>query len=234
LKKIVKHLYVFQDTFITLIMAVMKINQALLEEALRIKVNVLRTRINNPMKSIMVTSANHGEGTSTLVVNLAFAFALGDKSRVLLVDANIRRPSLHKLFKLERRDGFFDFIGGRIELAEGIKKTPFPNIEVMTAGEQADDNILTAFTAISKDIKNSLESDFDWVLYDTAPVNSYPDTLMVTTLADEVILVIQAEKTRWPAVNKTKENLQAIGAHILGGVLNRRKRIVPAMIYKRF
>ena len=88
----------------------MKINQALLEEALRIKVNVLRTRINNPMKSIMVTSANHGEGTSTLVVNLAFAFALGDKSRVLLVDANIRRPSLHKLFELERRNGFLDFI----------------------------------------------------------------------------------------------------------------------------
>jgi len=213
----------------------MKINQALFEETLRVKVNILQMRTaNNPLKSIMVTSANHGEGTSTLVVNLAFAFALGDKARVLLVDANIRRPSLHKLFDLERKNGFLDYISGRIEMNEGIKTTLFPNLKVMTAGLQADDNSLSAFNAISKDTRNLLERDFDHVLYDTAPVNIYPDTLMSAALANAVILVIQAEKTRWPAVNKTKENLQAVGAHILGGVLNRRKRIVPRIIYKRF
>lgn len=182
----------------------------------------------------MVTSANHGEGTSTLVAYLAFAFAFGDKSRVLLVDANIRRPSLHKLFALERKNGFVDFISGRLEMTECIKKTIYPNLNVMTAGLLTDNDSLTAFNGISKDIRNFLERDFDHVLYDTAPVNIYPDTLMATTLANAVILVIQAEKTRWPAVNKTKENLQTVGAHILGGVLNRRKRIVPRIIYQRF
>jgi len=212
----------------------MKVNQSLLEETLRIKVNLAQTRIGKPLKSIMVTGANHGEGTSVLAANLAFAFALSDKSRVLLVDANVRQPSLHVLFGLERENGFLDFISGEIELIAGIKETHFPNIKVMTAGRPPDDNSLTAFTAISQDTKGSIEKDFDWVLYDTAPVNCCPDTLMAATLADGVILAIQAEKTRWPVVNKAKETLEAIGVHILGGVLTRRKHIVPGIIYKRF
>ena len=217
-----------------MIVGVMRINQALLEEALRIKVNVLRTRTNYPMKSIMVTSANHGEGTSTVVTNLAFAFSSGGKSQVLIVDANIRRPRLHRVFSVERENGFLDFISGKIDLSQGIKITSIPNLKVMTAGQQADNNDIAAFSAISKDMKNLIERDFDWVIYDTAPVNYYPDTLMATALADGIVLVIQAEKTRWPAVSKAIETLQAVGAHIAGGVLNRRKHIVPALIYKRF
>lgn len=201
----------------------MEINQDLLEETLRIKLNLLRTITNKRLKSIMVTSANHGEGASILAVNLAFAFALDGKTRVLLVDANIRRPNLHTLFGLECKKGFLDFIGGNTGLAETIRETAFPNIHLMTAGQSQRSNTLTTLAAISKDAKNSIETGFDLVLYDTAPVNSYPDTLMTTTLADGVILVILAEKTRYEAVSKAKKSLEAIEAHILGGVLNERK-----------
>ncbi|MBE9569992.1 MAG: CpsD/CapB family tyrosine-protein kinase [Proteobacteria bacterium] len=201
----------------------MEINQDLLEETLRIKLNLLRTITNKRLKSIMVTSANHGEGTSILVANLAFAFALDGKTRVLLVDANIRRPNLHTLFGLECKKGFLDFIGGNTGLAETIRETAFPNIHLMTAGQPRQNDALIILAAISKDAKNSIETGFDLVLYDTAPVNSYPDTLMTTTLADGIILVILAEKTRHEAVSKAKKSLEAIEAHILGGVLNERK-----------
>jgi capsular exopolysaccharide synthesis family protein len=194
-----------------------------LEETLRIKLKLLQTKANKRLKSIMVTSANHGEGASILVANLALAFALDGKSRILLVDANIRQPNLHVLFGIEQEKGFLDFISGNTELAETIKETAFPNIHLMTAGQPRRNDVLTTLAAISQDAKNSIETGFDLVLYDTAPVNSYPDTLMTTTLADGIILVILAEKTRYEAVAKARKSLEAIEAHILGGVLNERK-----------
>ena len=211
----------------------MKINQALLEEVLRIKVNILLTGDSSRLKSIMVTSANHGEGTSSVATYLAVAFALGDKSRVLLVDANIRRPSLHTLFGLERESGFLDFIGRKADLAQSIKKTSFSNIKLMTAGQPLDYRIPTLFSIIPQDAKKFIEKNFDWVLYDTAPVNAYPDTLIEATLADGIILVVRAEKTRLAALKSAKESLEAIEPHILGGVLNGRRYFIPKFIYER-
>ena len=211
----------------------MKINQALLEEVIRVKVNVLQTGAHNGLKSLVVTSANHGEGTSNLVAHLAFAFALGGKSRILLIDANIRRPSLHALFGHKLENGFYDLVSGNTDLAESIKDTPYPNIKIMTAGQPLHDDGLAVLSTISHDTKSSIEKDFDWVLYDTAPVNCYPDTLVVTALSDGVILVILAEKTRRAAVYKAKESLESINARIIGAVLNGRRYVVPRFIYKR-
>lgn len=212
----------------------MDINQALLEETLRIKVNILQMGAGNPIKSMIVTSANHGEGVSTVAANLAYAFALGDTSRVLLIDANARQPNLHVLFDLSCENGFLDVISSKIELTTGIKETSFPNINVITAGQLLKNNSLTAFNAISQDIKKSIEKDFDWVIYDTAPINSSPETLMTVTLADSVILVILAEKTRWQSVKKAKESLESVGANILGAVLNSQKNYIPRVLYERF
>ena len=212
---------------------IMKINQILLEEVLRIKVNILQRRNRGPLKSILVTSANHGEGTSTLAIHLAFAFAVGGSARVLLVDANIRRPSLHTRFGLERETGFVELINGKIDLGASIKQLPSSNIKVMTAGQTIDDTPIAAFHAISQEAKHFIERDFDWVLYDAAPVNGYPDTLMETKLADGVILVIQAEKTRLVAVRTAKESLESVEANILGGALNGRKYFIPEFIYRR-
>lgn len=211
----------------------MKINQALLEEVLRIKVNIALAGKTGPLKSIVVTSANHGEGTSSVVTYLAFAFALGNTSRVLLVDANIRRPSLHTLFKVERESGFLDFITHKSDLAQCIKKTTFSNIMLMTSGQALDYRLRTLFSAIPQNAKESIEKNFDWVLYDTAPVNVYPDTLIEAKLADGIILVVRAEKTRQAAVKSAKESLESIEAHILGGVLNGRRHFIPEFIYER-
>ncbi|MBW2051419.1 MAG: CpsD/CapB family tyrosine-protein kinase [Deltaproteobacteria bacterium] len=211
----------------------MKANQALLEEVMRIKVNLLQTGMNSRLKSIMITSASSGEGTSTVAYHLGLSFALGGKSRVLVVDANIRNPSMHILFEREQKNGFFDFLDGKIELSESIKDTSFQNVKVMTTGQQRYGDVLGVFADISRDVKDSIEKDFDWVIYDTSPVNRYPDTLVMTHLSDGIILVISAEKIRRAAVQKAKESLESIDAKILGGVLNGRKYVVPRFIYKR-
>ncbi|MEW6079432.1 MAG: CpsD/CapB family tyrosine-protein kinase [Thermodesulfobacteriota bacterium] len=211
----------------------MKINQALLDEVTRIKVNILQKRDRN-LKSIMVTSANRKEGTSTVAANLALSIGLGEKDRVLLVDTNVRQPILHAWFGLEQQHGFIDLAIGRKRVPEVIKDTTFPNIRIITAGFfPPGENKLDILSGITPETKQAIEDGFDWVVYDSSPVNIYPDTLMLSPLADGVVLVILAESTRRAAVKKVKDSLKSINANILGGVLNGRRYVVPKFIYKR-
>jgi capsular exopolysaccharide synthesis family protein len=211
----------------------MKINQALLDEVTRIKVNIMRRR-DSQVKSIMIAAANKGEGTSTLAANLALSIGLAEKARVLLIDANLRQPTQHVWFGREQQNGLIDLVTGKMGLAEVVKETPFANIKLITAGFfPPGENKLDVLSGIPQEIKERLEKDFDWVIYDTAPVSSYPDTLLVSPLADGIVLVIMAEKTRRAAVQKVKESFESINAKILGGVLNGRRYVVPKFIYKR-
>jgi len=198
----------------------MKINQALLEEALQIKLNMSHFLASHHAKSIMVTSAEHKEGNTCLAINLALAFALDDDSEILLVDANFRSPCLHDIFQLKRDHGFLDYMTDNTHLTAAIKETQFSNIKVMTSGHRSADSIVKPLTAISQRMKASIEKDFEWVIYDAAPVNHYPDTPMLTKLVDEIILVIRTEKTRNRYVKKAKKTLEVMNAHLLGGVLN--------------
>lgn len=211
----------------------MKINQALLDEVTRIKVNIMRRR-DSQVKSIMIAAANKGEGTSTVAANLALSIGLAEKARVLLIDANLRQPTQHVWFGREQQNGLIDLVTGKMGLAEVVKETPFANIKLITAGFfPPGENKLDVLSGIPQEIKERLEKDFDWVIYDTAPVSSYPDTLLVSPLADGIVLVIMAEKTRRAAVQKVKESFESINAKILGGVLNGRRYVVPKFIYKR-
>jgi capsular exopolysaccharide synthesis family protein len=211
----------------------MKINQALLETITRIKVNMLQKNSNN-LKSIMVTSANHGEGTSTLASNLALSLAIEKKNRVLLIDANIRKANLHVWFDEKQENGFTDFLKGEIGLGEIIKETSFTNIKLITAGKISHKgDYLDILSNITRDTQKELEKDFDWVIYDSSPVNYYPDTLLMTPLSDGIILVIFAERTRRAEVQKAKETLESINGNILGGVLNGRRHVIPQFIYNR-
>jgi capsular exopolysaccharide synthesis family protein len=211
----------------------MEINQALLDEVTRIKVSILQKRDQN-LKSIMVTSANRKEGTSTVAANLALSIGLGDKAKVLLVDTNVRQPLLHSWFGQEQKNGFIDLIMGKKRVQEVVKDTAFPNVRLITAGFfPPGENKLDVLSGIMPDTKHAIEEGFDWVVYDSSPVNSYPDTLMLSPLADGVMLVILAESTRRAAVKKVMDNLKSINAKILGGVLNGRRYVVPKFIYKR-
>jgi protein-tyrosine kinase len=211
----------------------MEINQALLDEVTRIKVNILQKRDQN-LKSIMITSANRKEGASTVAANLALSIGLGEKARVLLVDANVRQPALHAWFGLEQKHGFIDLVMGRKGVREVIKETTFPNLSIITAGFfLPGENKLDGLSGITPETKRAIEEGFDWVIYDASAVSSYPDTLMLSPLADGVVLVILAESTRRAAVKKVKDSLKSINANILGGVLNGRRYVVPKFIYKR-
>ncbi|MEW6586678.1 MAG: CpsD/CapB family tyrosine-protein kinase [Nitrospirota bacterium] len=210
----------------------MELIDTLAEEMLGVRLKLLQAKNDRHLKSLIVTGADHDEGVTSVASSLAIALAR-DQQSVLLADANIRQPGLHSLFGLPREVGFVDFISGKANLDMVVKKTSYPKLKVITSGVPPEDNTVTAYFSVSGEIKKSVEANFDWVVYDSAPANSFPDTLLTVALRDGALLVVRSEKTRWQSVKKAKENLESMGTNILGIILNRHKHIIPRFIYDR-
>jgi capsular exopolysaccharide synthesis family protein len=198
----------------------MKINPALLEDALQIKLTLSGLPGEYPVRSIMTASAGHKEGGTCLAVNLALAFAMDERAQVLLIDANPRSPGLHDRFDLEKEAGLLDYISGHTPLQAVIKETAFSNVKVMTIGQTSARSAVNPFVGVPQAMKADLEKDFDRVVYDAAPVNHYPDARLLTRLVDGVVLVIRAEKTRNKDAKRALKSLETMNVRILGGVLN--------------
>lgn len=173
---------------------------------------------------LAITSASAAEGKTTVAANLAVALA-GIRRRVLLIDADIRKPRLHQVFGLSNAYGLTDLLGGDLGAsAEGLKyvvqQTPVPGLAVLTSGpECADATDLLNSGFLPGVLHQALES-YDVVLLDTPPVLELPDARIVGRMAEAVVLVIRAGRTTRGAALAVKRQLQADGIQLLGTVLN--------------
>ncbi len=181
----------------------------------------------------MVVSCGEGEGASTVAANLSQILGKGTTERILLVDSNFRTSSVHKRFDTSKKDGLADLIGGRANIEWVIKQTGVRNIYMVTSGNHGT-NPLAVFDSTRMDVFiHFCTEKFRYTVFDSAPCNLFPDASILSPKMDAVILVIEAEKTRWEVARKAKEELENAGAKILGAVLNKRKYYIPRAIYRR-
>ena len=195
---------------------------------------VLRTRLSafGSPKTLLFSSSLSGEGTSTVLSD--FAITLGrDGFSTVLIDGNMRKPSLHRRFDLMKLNGLTELISEDIDLYEGLKKTEVPNLYVITAGRSLSDPIFIFRSERLKNLIQDLKEDFDYVLIDSPPVNLYSDSIQLANIVDGVILVTRAERTRLEVVRRAKEHLEEVNAPLLGVVLNGRRYVIPDFLYKR-
>lgn len=195
---------------------------------------VLRTRLSalGPLKTLLFSSSLSGEGTSTVLSD--FAVTLGrDGFSTVLIDGNLRRPSLHRRFNLMKLNGLTELIFGDIDLDEGLKKTEVPDLYVVTAGRSLSDPVFVLRSERLEKLIQDLKEDFDYVLIDSPPVNLYSDSIQLANIVDGVILVVRAEGTRLEVVQRVKEHLEELNAPLLGVVLNGRRYVIPDFLYKR-
>jgi capsular exopolysaccharide synthesis family protein len=204
-----------------------------LEECERLKNNILSINSEGTIKTIMLVSSVIGEGCSTVASNLALSLAKHRTLKTVLIDGNFRHPTLHNFFEIENRIGLSDFIS-RNEKVEGVlKKTKLPNLSVIPSGA-ANSNPTEYFESKElKDLILKLKGEFNYLIFDSAPIITYPDSLILASQMDGIILVVQAERMRWEAIQKVKEQLELTHANILGVVLNKKKYVIPEFIYKR-
>jgi polysaccharide biosynthesis transport protein len=198
-------------------------------EAYRIlRTNVLSAASAVDVKSIVVTSAYSGEGKSATAANLGVVLARAGK-RVTLVSADLRRPRLHEFFNREEHMGLIDLLAGRASLRQALQEVSVPthgfdtsmaSLRLLSSGNVAEDpgELLTS-TTMAK-ILAELERLSDIVLIDVPPVLPITDALVVAEVTKHVLLVIGPKASTRPAITSARQQLDRVGARILGGVLN--------------
>jgi capsular exopolysaccharide synthesis family protein len=170
-------------------------------------------------RRLVVTSPNPGEGKTTTVANLGFAFAQAER-RVLIVDSDLRQPAIHKTFDFDLSPGLSDILAGKTTLARAMHANVIPGLDVLCAGDLLlkDPEILGS-KHMEKFLKD-LQSTYEWVLIDTSPVLAVSDAALLSAMVDGAVMVVAGAQTRMLALERAMEFVGGGGGKVVGVFLN--------------
>ena len=184
-------------------------------------------------RTILFGSAAAGEGTSTVAREFAVTLAGHGDVETLLIDANLRRPSAHDAFRIERDPGLSEHILGDAPLVDCLRPTEVPRLSVLPAGRPVIAPPRVASDARTKDLFLALRSRFRFVVVDAPPFLAFPEGVQLSRYCDGAVVVIRAGHTRRQLSQRAVELLEDVGSTVLGTVLNRRRFYIPRFVYER-
>ena len=205
------------------------LDPALVEQYRHLAAVLHHAQERSAMRSVMVTSAVPSEGKTLTATNLALTLSESYQRRVLLIDADLRRPRMREMFGLPVGDGLINVLvkgaGGRLPVHQVS-----PTLSVLTSGRVVDDPMSLLVSPAMKQLLDEARDIFDWVVVDTPPIAILPDANLLSAMIDTALLVVSARSTPYPMVQRAA---QAIGSdRILGVVLNRAEQAsVPVYDY---
>lgn len=193
--------------------------KSFVSEAYRtLRTNIQYSSFDKKLKTILVTSSDSNEGKSTISGNLALAFAQSDK-RVLLIDCDLRSPSIHKMFKISNIYGLSEVLLGTKRIGEMIKS--YNNkIDILPSGNLPPNPSELLGSEAFENLLEQLKESYDLIILDSAPVRVVSDSQLLAAKADGTILVVKKDKTKINYIKESKNLLKNVGANIIGCVLN--------------
>lgn len=192
------------------------------EDIRTIRTNLMFTSSDEESQVILVTSSIPGEGKSFISSNLATAFAQTDETTIL-IDCDLRLGRIHKIFGVSNDKGFSNLLASQsvVNCADFIKKTPIPNLYVIPRGTVPPNPSELLNSTNTKRVINFLRENFSRIIFDGVPINGLPDSLIMASLVDRVVLVTTAGYTKIDELMEAKKALEKIDANIAGVVVNR-------------
>ncbi len=195
--------------------------QSQISESYRaLRTSLLLSNLGAPPKVIMVTSALPQEGKTTTSINCAIVLAQKGV-RVLLIDADLRRPSIHKTLGIGPRSGLSNVLTGSSTLDQSITRTAIlPNLDVLTAGTPPPNPAELLASTYMRDLLTQLRERYDHIVIDTPPSLSVTDAVVLSPRADAVVLVIRSGQTTKTALRRSRDILTQVNAKVVGVLLN--------------
>lgn len=182
---------------------------------------------------VVFTAAEPGAGCSSVCLGAAEALAAQMAGTVCVVDSNLRHPSLHMVWGVDRQPGLSEALLESGPLQGSIRKLPGDNLWFLSSGTAHAHSAGIMNSSRLAGCVKELRKEFSFVLMDSPCANLYSDATSLGQCADGIILIVSANTTRREAARRAKENLQAAGARIIGAVLNKRTYPIPQVIYNR-
>ena len=190
-------------------------------EAFRtLRTNIQFSSLDDELKSIVVTSSGPGEGKSTVMSNLAITMAQSGK-RVILVDCDLRKPSIHKKMGVTNSIGLTNILVQNILKEDCIVESPVQNLYILTSGPVPPNPAELVGTKKMKDFIEELKKEFDMVLIDAPPVLAVTDAQILSTMADGVIFVAAYGQAQKMALADAKQMIDKVGGKVIGIVFNK-------------
>ncbi|HEU4327196.1 MAG TPA: CpsD/CapB family tyrosine-protein kinase [Roseiflexaceae bacterium] len=184
-----------------------------------LRTNIQFSSLDKPLRTLMATSTTADEGKSTTVANLAITMAQAEQ-RVILVDCDLRRPSLHALFGVPNEDGLTTVILAQDQAPLPLQPTEVPGLSLLTSGPLPPRPADILGSRRMEAVIARLREEADIVLFDTPPVVAVTDAAVLATRVDGVLLVLQAQRTTRERARQARQILEKVKANIVGVVLN--------------
>ncbi len=184
-----------------------------------LRTNIQFYNVGEPMRRLLVTSAGPDEGKSTTSANLAITFAQANQ-RVVLIDADLRRPSLHRMFELSNLVGLTDVMVGSVDLQEVLLPTAQNGLSVLPTGPIPPNPAEMLGSPRMSELLDQLNQLADFIIIDAPPILAVTDAAVLSSLVDGVILVAASGEVKRDMAQQAVSRLEAVKARMLGVVLN--------------
>jgi capsular exopolysaccharide synthesis family protein len=217
-----------------------KAKQWVVPKKVREQYNVFRERLllqskrfKEAPRVLAVTGSHPGEGVSTVAANLAAVLARAGDGKVLLIDANLGHPSVHRIFRQKLAPGLIDVLKDGQTGEEAIIPSPVQNLDILSAGTANGDPSGIFSSGRLPSFLDSAKKDYRFVVIDLPTVNQASWAVRLASLCDGVALVVEAERSRREVAQRVKEQLLNSRAKVLGIVINKRRFRIPGWLYHR-
>lgn len=189
----------------------------------RLRTNILSSVKTEGPQALIVTSAESGEGKSTISANLAVTMAQSGR-RVIVVDGDMRQPTLHTLFDQPNKRGLTDVLLGKMSLAETIQDTLVPRVQIITSGSLPPNPTELLASSQMQSLVEQLKEEYDIVLVDTPALLSVTDAAVLAPIVDVVVLVVARARSNRHAIQAVQRELSNVSVKSVGVVVNRAEK----------